>query len=449
MRGAFLISVLVLCIASVAMWKSQPNEAADGRTRLVWTSDDNPLRKEQVELFNQTNRDCQLVLDPVNSQIEKVIVQSIAGVGPDLLDCRDTNQLQAFVKAGIAWDVTEELPKLGIDIKKDTWPVMQPMGVFENRVYGVPTNCAPNAVWVNEELVARCGVTIPRTPLKWNDLIRLAQKLTIRDSNGQPIQYGFLFDWWNFSHFLLTYGAQFFNEDGTKCIVDSPEAIEAVQLMHDLIYKYKVAPSPVEEAGLASQGGWGSGTINYFGAKRGALALGGRWWLANLRKFTGLKLGVIQSPFGTVQTSSAAGRVTLINKNSPHRQEALKFLAFLASKPYNTLINSQADGIAAFKEYCVGADFQFDPKHPDELDNDVWKDAADRSSYQRTSPFINGGLANQILSTQLDLVRIDAKSAQAALHDAATEINFEIKQSIRKKPKLREEYDRRIREAGR
>ncbi len=440
MRSTFLISLGVLTLLSLAMWRSQPPASQSGKQPLVWTSDDNPLRKDQVALFNRLNPDLDLQLDPVNIQIEKVIVQSIAGVGPDLLDCRDANQLQAFVQAGIAWDITDELLRRGIDVKAQTWPVMQPIAIFEDRVYGVPTNCAVNAVWVNRDLVESEGIALPKGPMTWEQLIPIAQKLTKRDASGQPIQFGFLFDWWNYDHFLLSFGAHRFTEDGTRCILDSPEAERAIQLMSDLIYKYKVAPSPVEEAGMASQGGFGSGTINFFGAKRGALALGGRWWLANLRTFKGLQLGAMESPYGTVRASSAAGRVTLINKNSPRREQALKFLEYMASPAYNNLINHQADGIAAFRKYCDTPEFLHDPAYPNEADNAVWRDATAFAGSLETSPFVNGALANKIIFDQMDLVRINAKSAKAALHDAAKEINAEIRKAVARKPELRERY---------
>src|SRR5579885_1994800 len=121
MKREFLVAFLVLVAASVAMVWSQPPAAPAGKTPLIWTSDDNPLRKEQMALFNKEHPKVDLQLDPMNQGIEKVIVQSLAGVGPDLLDCRDANQLAAYVKAGIALDVTDELKSRGIDVKSQTW----------------------------------------------------------------------------------------------------------------------------------------------------------------------------------------------------------------------------------------------------------------------------------------------------------------------------------------
>ena len=228
-----------------------------------------------------------------------------------------------------------------------------------------------------------------------------------------------------------------FSADGTRCTLDDPQVIASLRLMHDLVYTDKVTPSPVEESGLASSGGWGSGTINLFGAKRGAMALGGRWWLANMRGFKGLNLTVVESPYGTARACSSAGRVTLINAHSPRRREALEFLVYLASPDYNALVNAQADGIGAFKQYDQVPSFLHNPDHPEEDYNAVWNQVSELAVGSESSPYVNGQLANNILNKQVDLVRVGAKSPEQAMHDAAQAIDAEIKKKLDEDPVLR------------
>ena len=436
MKLEFGAALVCLTAVSVIMWKSQPNLSVQGKTPLVWTSDDNPLREEQIDLFNRQHQSLNLQLDPNNQGLEKVIVQSLAGVGPDLIDCRDANQLAAYVKAGIAWDVTEELKARGINVRDQTWACMHPTAIYDNRVYGVPTNCAANAIWLNRKVFEELKVPIPKTPWTWQEFIALSQKLTKRDSGGRLERIGFLFDWWNAYHFVATFGGREFTPDGTISDLDSPQVIASIQLMHDLVYKYKVTPSPVEESGMASAGGWGSGTINTFGSNRAAMALGGRWWLANMRSFKGLQLSVVASPFDLVPACSTAGRSTLINARSPRRKEALEFLVYLASKEYGALINDQADGISAFKAQSSGPEFENNPRHPEETYNTTWRQVTETAVGQEGSPYINGQVAKRIFDKQLDLVRVDAKSAEQAMKDAAREVNEEIKKKLAEDPIL-------------
>jgi ABC-type glycerol-3-phosphate transport system substrate-binding protein len=222
-----------------------------------------------------------------------------------------------------------------------------------------------------------------------------------------------------------------FSPDGKRCTLDSPEVIRAVQLMQDLIYKFKVTPTPVEEQVMAGQGGWGSTDINLFGAKRGAMAIGGRWWLANLRSFKGLHLRAVESPTGGVRQFSTTGRATLINASSPRREAALEFMVYLASQGYNELVNDQADGICAFKRFASGPKFLLNSEHPDERDNEVWRIASELAVPSETSPYVNGNLALRIIAQQLDLVKIKQKTAADAMSDAATQINALIQENLR------------------
>jgi multiple sugar transport system substrate-binding protein len=424
----------VMVIWTLAMACLTPEQAGPGTRPLIWTSDDNPQRTEQVALFNQLSQPLSVKLDPANQGMEKVIVQSMGGVGPDLFDCRDGAQLSSYVQAGIAWDVTEELSRMGISLQRDTWPAMHPNCLWEGRTYGLPTNIAPNALWVHAEILQSKGINLPTGPWKWEEFIPIAKALTVR-KEGKVQQYGFLFDWYNWPHFFRGQGAEVFNREGTRCIVDSPEALRAVQLMHDLVYLHEVSPTPVEEAGMASRGGWGSGTINLFGAKRAATALGGRWWLVNLKQFEGLNLNVYESPHGSHRRFSALGRATLINRSSPRREEALRFLAYLASEPYARLIDRQADGSPAFKAHTGR------PLAKPEAGHEVWSEAVRHAVPDWTSPYVSGYVVSRIMGEQLDLVKSGSKSPREAMKTAARQINDGIAKAVREDPVVRRRYE--------
>jgi multiple sugar transport system substrate-binding protein len=184
-------------------------------------------------------------------------------------------------------------------------------------------NASANGVLFHKDLLAKAGVTLPKGPWTWEELIPIAQKLTVRQ-NGVT-QWGFFMDWDPaYKQFILQWGGSMYTPDGTKCVIDSPECIEAIQFMTDLIYKYHVSPTPGDEDAMSAAGGWGSAhgtSITYFGAKRGAIAWAGRWWLCRLRDpdYADLQLGAAQSPHGKVHKFLGYGKATLINKNSPHR----------------------------------------------------------------------------------------------------------------------------------
>jgi len=98
MKYVFLLTFTGLILLSIVAWLIQPSRDTHGKIPLVWISDPNPARREQIALFNQLYPQYELKLDPSNSGMEKVIVQSLAGVGPDLFNAYDGSQLSAYVK---------------------------------------------------------------------------------------------------------------------------------------------------------------------------------------------------------------------------------------------------------------------------------------------------------------------------------------------------------------
>ncbi len=418
----------------------RPDTREQGKTHLVWVCDDNPVRREQVDLFNELNSDVHVTLDPDNVDMQKVIVQAIAGVGPDLFSCYDGIQLSAYVNSGIAWDVTDKVKEAGIDVDRDLWRAADPTFVSGGRVYGFPANVAVNAIWINKDIFDACGIPYPKGEMSWEEFIALAQKLTVFESDGRIRHFGFLFDFTSVQNFLKLWGADVYTKNGTRCILDSPEAIEAVQFMRDLIYKHKVSPSPVQESAMATQGGWGTGVITWFGGGRGAMALGGRWWLCLLRKYEKLRLGAFATPHGPGHKYLGYGKSVLVNKFSPRREQAFRFLTYMFDKPYNDLVNHQADALAPVKKYCHTDEYLHDPEYPLEDFNAVWRDIMNYGEPECVSPFVSGNVVYRILSKQLDLIKADEKTVDEAMKTAARLINEEIRKNQEQNPALKETY---------
>ncbi len=443
MKYVFTGSFAFLVALSVVAWAVRPQLGEKDKTPLVWVSDDNPARREQIALFNQLHPDYDLRLDPSNSGMAKVIVQCVGGVGPDLFDCYDGFQLSAYVKSGIALDVTDELAAAGIDVARDCWAAAHPNCILEGCTYGFPTNASVNAIWINKAIFDEHGIPYPKGPWTWEEFIPLAQKLTVRDRAGRMEHFGFMMDWWNWRHFLCEWGGSVYTPDGTRCVLDRPENVAAIQFMQDLIYKYKVAPSPVDEANMATTGGWGSGTITLFGGGRTATALGGRWWLCTLRDYKKLRMGAVECPHpaGHKPRFRGYGRSTLVNKNSPRRQQAVEFLKYLAGKQYNELINHQADALAPVTRYCFTDLYLHDPEFPQEDYNAVWRDIMQYGVPDEVSPFINGNVASRLIERQLDLVKGGRKSAAEAMRAATSQVNREIERNVERDPELRERYE--------
>jgi len=415
---------------------------------IVWCSDDNPVRREQIRLFNRLHPGYRIRLDPQNVGVEKVVVQSLAGVGPDIFDCYTGYQLSAYVRAGIALDLTDLLASAGLDMGPETiWPSLQPIYLLDDRVYAHPMNAGSPAVWFNKRLFDEAGEPYPEPDWTWDDCIATAQRLTVRNERGQVTQYGLLGPWdWKLA--LFQHGARVYNEEMTRCILDAPEAIAAIQFMYDLIFKHNVMPSLQAETAMASAGGWGTGMLALFGAERGAMAIGGRWWLCiyRIEEYAALRLGAVEVPGLELPDGSVSrrvygyGRSTVVNSQGKRVDDALLFIRYLHGQPYNELVNRQADALAPVIEYNYTDDFLHNPDYPEEDYNDVWRSSMAAAEPEEVSPYVNGQVVERFLTVQMDMVRSDIKSPADAMRDCTRRINDEIIDTLRHDPELYARY---------
>ena len=98
----FLSCYAVLALLTgVAAW-IKPSVQSD---QLVWATDPNPARTEQMELFRDEYPEYEIMIDPDTVGKQKVITQSLAGVGPDFFDSGPLD-VPDYVDAGIAMDLT-------------------------------------------------------------------------------------------------------------------------------------------------------------------------------------------------------------------------------------------------------------------------------------------------------------------------------------------------------
>jgi len=435
MKVVLLLSVAGLALATIAMKIAQPSFTSDGRTPLIYCTDANPTRKGQTELFERLNPGLRVTLDPDNMGLEKVVVQSIAGVGPEMFDVGDPGALAGVVNAGIAWDITDALKARGLNIERDFWPAARGLSTYDGRTYAVPANLAVDAVWFNKRIFDNAHEPYPDGSWTWDRFREVARRLTVRDARGRTTQYGVFMGLETYEAMLPGFGARKMSEDGRRCLLDQPEAIRAMKTVYEVVYRDRSAPTQGDADAMASQGGWGSGDIPNFQSGRAAMAIGGRWWLVTLRKGTDFPLGVALLPHKERQAFRAYGRSVVINRLSPHRELALDFLLFLAGKPYTELIDFEADGVGGSRQYAVGGNRK--QRYPDQAYDPVWIAAAAKADpIPQASPYIDGNELSRIVTGQIDLIKT-GKPVETAMRDAAKGVNALIARNLVNRPDLR------------
>jgi len=481
----FLLGVFVfLGVFTAVVISMIPAKVHSDKKPVVWTTDPNPQRDPQVDAFNKMFPDQHLSIDPDNSGVMKVVVQSSAGMGPDVIGHVHGTTIQTYHEAGILMDVTEEAKKMGFD--PSTLPEsvrdyvmlreMNDKGEIVKRQYVYPCNVYHTYLFYNKNIFDKYNVPYPSEDLTWEEYIKIGKKLTVFDEDEVEIPAIFGGTGANFDLIVWGKGGKFLNADGTRCLINSKEVADAVEFYHDLYFKHGIEPSPTQKAGVSSKGGWGAGNISWFGEGKVSMLWGARWMLIQIRRFISeqekkkamwikdnpnakeyggppvLRMGACLVPRfkNTKRYTRYGARCAGINKNSKNKEGALKFLKYLSTAEYSKTINDGADSKPGNEKYNT-LDLFLHPDWPDEQQiHEISIKAIPDGRLRPRSFFVSEAVINKNIKLITDKVISDDDNdlsrgeIENTLETIADNINNEIAKNIERNPKLKKIYDKLI-----
>jgi ABC-type glycerol-3-phosphate transport system substrate-binding protein len=465
---AALLATLIALSVVASFWK--PKLTKDGKTTLTWVSDNNPARTAQIAAFNEENPGLNLRLDYGNIGVQKIILQSTSGVGPDIFDFGD-DQMESYVEAGVLWDVTDAANSMGFSGKEAGWPGGVDTYTYRDRQYGFPCNTGSSTLIFNKNVFDFFGIPYPDKIMTWDEFFQFAQKVnTYTNREGAKGQHIFAITGLEWRHFFESQRGEFFDEKGKLNILDNPQLRRAFDMHRDMIYKYRLTPTTVEAKQMSGQGGWGSGNLNQFAAGRYAMLIGGHWSLiafgrAYERQVAFLKekgiaiesienpldrplrLGAILYPYfsGDEPHYRVGSRVAGINSRSPHREEALKFLQYLSGPTYSKLLNEGTDFLPGNPKY---ADLGAEPG-PEDLSRPELQAATVKAMtygyVPRYSPFLFMGDVLRVMKAQIS--RLESNSTVTTdemLRAANNELTTLIRRNLDRNAELKKLFVERF-----
>jgi multiple sugar transport system substrate-binding protein len=207
------------------------------------------------------------------------------------------------------------------------------------RVAGVNTAVEATLLFYNKTVFDEAGVPYPPSdPAKawtWDEFVSAAKKLT-SDVNGKhPGEesfdsknirtYGVAFDkiyeGWTIYPFIFSNGGQMVNDQGTRLLLDSPEATEAMQRLADLMWVEHVSPTPAQDQNLP-------GYVTMLQTGNVAMHISGHWSLLDYASVKDLKFGVAVLPKFKKPVTVILGSPTVIFANTKNKDAALRFYKF-------------------------------------------------------------------------------------------------------------------------
>ena len=453
MRILFLILLVIMAGLSVLAISTLPEHLSDAPL-LWWSTDTNPARGPQIATFEQWMKDkgyrnVNLELDSSITTSTKVIIQSISGVGSEIIDIYNGGQLRQYVAAGVLADITELAAEYGFGLDK-TYSGARNEFFVDERQYAFPCNVTAWPLTINKALLEREGLPLPKFDWTWDEFIDWCLKVRKVDEKGNITRFAI---WPLFPEHLCsiwaTNGGTVFNETMTKCTINSSRVIEAAKFYYDLMFKYKVMPTPVEQKSGASQGGFkamGGSAMQWLGNGLVVAVSMGRFGLIQLRKFENFKPDVALLPHKLTPIQISSCRSAGINAGASDKKLVARFQQFLASDTYNRIIVGDTDALPPNPRMAYTEEFLTPAKYPGEH--------GAHEKYRRAmEEYSVGSEYNKfIVSTTVDRITkyydsgITSKSitVEQAMERMTDELNMEIQHAIERDSKLEQLYKKAL-----
>ncbi len=139
------------------------------------------------------------------------------------------------------------------DFLKEFWPAVHANATVDGELYGVPFQNSTPLLYYNVAHFKEAGLDPAKPPRTWAEFVDDAKKLTKGDRYGfvMPASYDYL--GWLMEALSMSNGGRYYNEDyGGEVYYDTPTMLGAARFVEDLIFKHKVMPQGVTEAGGVS-----------------------------------------------------------------------------------------------------------------------------------------------------------------------------------------------------
>lgn len=445
-----LISLLLLCASSVLVYRSYPGKDRDAAV-IYWSTDANPQRRQQVTGFhdwlkqNGHVRDdgspvVRVEIDTANRSSEKQIIQSVSGVGDDIMDVSG-DQLPFFAAIGLFKDVSSEAAELGFDPSR-TYPSIVPEITVDGRQYLFPCNVFAQMYWVNQDTFDRYDQPLPPERWTFEQFEQQGRAFVAAANAGRDQREVFFVNTLNLNVMRRSLGLGVFNETGTRCMLDDERFIRCLRLLHQWTYEDHLLPSASEAASFDTATGYGGSSLQLFHRGQYAMIAMGRYALIQLRKFGDMRLSVVEPPHGGFPNTLIGTRGAGVYAAGKHRAEAMLFLSYLASGDYNMQIVRDADGLPPNPLYARSEAFLRPPDHRDEWSyHEPFQRAVTNIGIAtEQSPFILVSDYTRVIGAARDAVMSGRLEPRQAARQAARRINETIDRNINDDDRLKERY---------
>lgn len=405
--GLALASALAIgTLAACSSGSDEASKSGGGKDKITYwapfSGADGPRMKTIVENYNKSQSKYEIDFQIVpQTDYYKTVDLAFSGQknGPDVM-IMNTDQITNYGEKNLLKDLTDVIEKTGIkaeDYNETAWK----SGTMDGKQYTIPLDIHPLILYYNKDLFKAAGLDPEKPPANREEFVAAAKKLTDKSKN----QYGFVVPtlWPN----QFIFPTVFFQNGGEllkdgKPNYNSPEGVEALTFLRDLVQKEKVSPANVQQ----------DGEVTLFLQGKNAMQFNGPWMMEQWDK-AGINYGVTTVPqLGTKQQAVYANGHNFVIPSSVKDSNKLDgitdFVKYVSENALEWAKSGQAPASKAI--YEQNEEFKKMVQQPQ---------VAKEFEYSQFAPRVaNWGQLSEPLWAEINLALLGKKDPQKALDDA-------------------------------
>lgn len=261
---------------------------------------------------------------------QKTTAALAGGVGPDVF-LMNTNA-RTWASQGLLRPIDDlvKKDKAAAEAFQAANKAFQPWYDMNGKQMGWPWDYSTIVTIYNVGHLRDAGLKMPAElgdKWDWATYRDYAQKLNRPGTRwGTYTDPGYETGWLNF---VRANGGDYFTEDRKKCILGSPQAIEAMEFVVGIVVKDRFQPTRVEASA-------NNGKVPMFVNGQFSMGTFGDWSMADITKqaSSNLEWDIAPIPLKNGKTGSSANlRGLVINQQSKNVDQSFDFMKFLLTKP--------------------------------------------------------------------------------------------------------------------
>lgn len=334
-------------------------ESGKGQTTItfsLWDEIQSVVYQQIIDKFEEQNPDIrvEMQLTPWDQYWTKFDAAAGANQAADVFFMNVW--VPKYAAAGVLEPLDSYMEQSGFDFSLYSPSIIE-NGIYEGKHYTVPKGTDSLAVILNTALFEKYGVTEPEDSWTWKDMEAVMEELKGKiDAAGDSIYpMSFMLNSTNGSWqpVIYQFGGEIFREDG-KSGYDGEESIAAIESLTDMIGKGLIPDYQ---------------TVSDTSAEE--LFISGQACMLYLPTFSSQKIEqakmenvkLIQLPKAKSQSFIAGNMHYGMNSASQHKEEAWRFLEYLAGEEANNMIGQSGIDLPArlsSQGFYAGSFQQFD-----------------------------------------------------------------------------------------